>query len=101
MKHNDGEWKAGENHTTVISDSASNLIMGVTEGEIRNYGGFLIGESISPCNINIIVNAPAMLKALELMIDSFGHYDLELSVVDEEGMQAIKQAKEAIQKAKS
>tara|TARA_R110002020_G_scaffold8028_3_gene33068 strand:+ start:908 stop:1186 length:279 start_codon:yes stop_codon:yes gene_type:complete len=45
----------------------------------------------------LFIASPDVLNALELMVESFGYYDLELT--DNKGMFAIESAKKAIEKA--
>ncbi len=67
-KHTGGTWKEGENgHCIVSSEPIKNAPSGANDkGSVEYYGGHLICESVSPCNIPILKAAPKMLLALEM-----------------------------------
>lgn len=90
MKHTVGKW-----------------VVAKTPNDDHNFciacGYFRVAE-INICdeqlsNAKLIAAAPELLHSLNLMIDSFGHYDLELT--DKEGMDAIKKSKQIIKQATS
>jgi hypothetical protein len=60
--HTDGEWFAGGG-SWVSTDHPIDGEIGGSDN-VEYYGGHLIGESISSCNIPIISAAPDMFKAL-------------------------------------
>lgn len=60
--HTEGEWFAGGG-SWVSTDQPIDGEIGGSDN-VKYYGGYLIGESISSCNIPIITAAPRMFKAL-------------------------------------
>lgn len=60
--HTEGEWFAGGGSWVATSHVVDGGIGG--SDDVDYYGGHLIGESISSCNIPIISAAPDMFKAL-------------------------------------
>ena len=59
MSHTPGPWKDGEMGASIVSDSPEGYVW--DEGSVRAYGGFLIAESIAPCNKPLIKAAPDLL----------------------------------------
>lgn len=60
--HTEGEWFAGGGSWVAAANPINGDISG--SDDVDYYGGHLIGESISSCNIPIISAAPDMFKAL-------------------------------------
>lgn len=64
MPHTPGPWRIGRNYGAVVSDHP--IESGIRgSDDVDGYGGHLIGESISQCNLAIIAAAPEMLAALK------------------------------------
>lgn len=70
MGHTPGLWRIGKNGSEVISDFKENLsVRGAYEdGCVEYYGGYLIGESISKCNLSLISAAPDLLEAAKNLL---------------------------------
>jgi len=63
--HTPGDWQQGKIFGTVISNIVPpGYITGTGRDNVEYYGGFLIGESITPYDMPIIAAAPNMLAAL-------------------------------------
>ncbi len=60
--HTEGDWFAGKGSWVATQSPINDEING--SDDVGYYGGYLIGESISSCNIPIISAAPDMFKAL-------------------------------------
>ena len=60
--HTEGDWFAGGGSWVAAANPINGDISG--SDDVDYYGGHLIGESISSCNIPIISAAPDMFKAL-------------------------------------
>ncbi|NMY20801.1 hypothetical protein [Pseudomonas sp. WS 5410] len=63
-KHTPGPWRSGKWGASII---ASTPIQGGINGSdaVESYGGHLIAESISECNMALIIAAPDLLAALQ------------------------------------
>lgn len=63
-KHTPGPWRSGKWGASII---ASTPIQGGINGSdaVESYGGHLIAESISECNMTLIIAAPDLLAALQ------------------------------------
>lgn len=66
-KHTPGPWRPGNWGASVVSDSPVECGINGSDA-IESYGGHLIAESISECNRPLILAAPDLLEALELLI---------------------------------
>lgn len=64
-KHTPGPWRSGKWGASIIS---STPVQGGINGSdaVESYGGHLIAESISECNMALIIAAPDLLAALKL-----------------------------------
>ena len=63
-KHTPGPWRSGKWGASII---ASTPVQGGINGSdaVESYGGHLIAESISECNMALIIAAPDLLAALQ------------------------------------
>lgn len=70
FKGTPGPWKVGKITGCVVADSNEALtIRGSYENESKDYyGGFLIGESISNANAQLIAAAPELLESLNELL---------------------------------
>jgi hypothetical protein len=68
-KFTPGPWRRGKAGGCVVSDSNENLtVRGAYEsGCIEYYGGYLIGESMTPSNAALISAAPDMYRMLKVI----------------------------------
>jgi hypothetical protein len=64
MNISKGNWKVGEKADTVITDNGEGFGPYGSDAQ-KYYGGFLIAESVLPCNRQIIAAAPDLLEACE------------------------------------
>ena len=104
MKHTDGNWSIGKNGGEVISNSKKGLNIGGAFDDTceEYYGGYLIGESISKCNLNIIVAAPKMLEALKQITQAYSDtLEMEYGCDAADKTEEIIFAKQVIEKAES
>lgn len=71
MAYTPGPWIIGKNGGEVISSFKEGLSIGgaYDDGAIGYYGGYLIGESISKCNLPLISAAPDLLEAAKHLIE--------------------------------
>ena len=63
-KHTPGPWRSGKWGASIIANTP---IQGGINGSdaVESYGGHLIAESISECNMALIIAAPDLLAALQ------------------------------------
>jgi len=94
MKHTKGKWEIfnGSEETIIYTDVNMGILNSIYGELCRVFGSKKKREA----NAKLIASAPKMLEALQLMLESFGHYDLELC--EEEDMQNIEYAKAVIDK---
>ncbi|MCM8743592.1 hypothetical protein [Pseudomonas koreensis] len=61
-KHTPGPWRSGKWGASIIANTP---VKGGINGSdaVESYGGHLIAESISECNMSLIIAAPDLLAA--------------------------------------
>lgn len=66
-KFTPGPWRIGRNCGAVVADTEEGICIPGAFGDDAKeyYGGYLVGESISPGNSALIAAAPELLEALE------------------------------------
>ena len=71
MSHTAGPWRAGTACGSVVSDHP---IDGGVPGSdaLEYYGGHLIAESVSGCNVPVIIAAPEMLDWIKTLENDDG-----------------------------
>jgi hypothetical protein len=72
--HTPGPWRAGKGGGSVVADAAIADGIGGSD-DVEFYGGHLIGESISKCNVSLIAAAPELLacaKDFEEVLQELG-----------------------------
>lgn len=85
-------WRRGRLYHTVVTDEPYGN--GQDDGYIDFYGGYLVGESIfKKKHRDLIIAAPELLEALELIVGEFG-YSIPQKYL-EQAEAAIKKAKGA------
>lgn len=72
-KHTPGPWKVSTKANAIVSCHNEGLLFGNSEDEEKYYGGYLIAESVSPCNAHQIAAAPDLLEALENLENDGGN----------------------------
>ncbi len=72
MTHTPGPWRRSKATFQAVVCDTSNGLIGCTDAEVEVYGGYLVAESIAPCNLNIIAAAPDMLDALKTIENDAG-----------------------------
>lgn len=66
MSHTKGPWRPGpQQYGAIVSD---NPHPGVSYGPEPAYGGYVIAESVLPCNMPLIIAAPDLLAAAEFAL---------------------------------
>lgn len=68
MSHTPGPWREGkDNYGGIVADYP---IEGGCLGtdDVEHYGGYLVAESVAPCNKPLIAAATELLKALRLAL---------------------------------
>lgn len=64
MSHTPGPWRIGKNYGGIVADHPiEGGVMGTED--VDAYGGYLIAETVAPCNKPIIAAAPQMLALLK------------------------------------
>ena len=68
-KHTPGPWRSGKWGASIIANTP---VQGGINGSdaVESYGGHLIAESISECNMSLIIAAPDLLEALIALLAS-------------------------------
>lgn len=59
-KSTPGPWREGKTSDSIISDSGDG-VGGRDRSSFDYYGGYVIAESVAPCNKPLIMAAPALL----------------------------------------
>lgn len=64
MSHTKGPWRIGKNYGGIVADHPiEGGVMGTED--VEAYGGYLIAETVAPCNKPIIAAAPQLLEAVK------------------------------------
>jgi hypothetical protein len=95
VSHTPGPWRAGkDNYGGIVADHPiEGGVMGTDD--VEHYGGYLIAETVAPCNKPLIAAAPELLVALKECAEViFGN-----SIADKRTADAFNNANRLIAKA--
>ena len=99
-EHTPGPWRRGIgeiDYGAVVADASPRAPSEYDAREVEAYGGYIIAESIAPCNIPLICAAPDLLAACELARDLFWN---RMALLDSQSMDVYRAVLIAIAKAK-
>ncbi len=73
MNHTRGPWKPGDDYRSIVAEAPD-----LNPGDRDGYGGALIAESVSPCNVPLICAAPDLYEALGRLVEKHRsmHHDM-------------------------
>lgn len=74
MSHTKGPWRPGpQQYGAIVSD---NPHPGVSYGPEPAYGGYVIAESVLPCNMPLIIAAPDLLAAAKFALHAIAAHGM-------------------------
>ncbi len=75
MTHTPGPWREGKTADAIVADSPEGLPPYSYPEVLEHYGGYVVAESVAPCNKPLIMAAPDLLEACKAVLQYVDDHD--------------------------